>query len=292
MEPAATPLGRPSRPPAYERRASRARTLVALPFAALFVSLFAVLVLGSLRPVGLPPPRSVELIPPTWAFGNYAEVFSTVPMARYLRNSLIVAAVAVPVSVVVASWAGFAIARLPRSAGAFLVALCVVVLMIPATALFVGRVTVFRWLGLTDTLIPLMAPALLGMSPLFVVFFAWSFRRLPEALFDLAREAGCGPVAQWWRVGVPLTRGTAGTVAALAFLVSWGNFLDPLIYVYDERWFTLPIGIRSLATLPSTDQPLMLAGATIAVAPVLVVFAVIQRRFLSDRPTMEGVRRR
>jgi multiple sugar transport system permease protein len=74
--------------------------------------------------------------------------------------------------------------------------------------------------------------------------------------------------------------------------VSWGNFLDPLIYVYDERWFTLPIGIRSLATLPSTDQPLMLAGATIAVAPVLVVFVVIQRRFLSDRPTMEGVPKR
>ena len=259
-----------------------------LPFAALFVSLFAVLVLGSLRPVGIPPPRSVELIPPSWAFGNYAEVFHTVPMARYLRNSLLVAAVAVPLSVVVASWAGFAIARLPRSAGAFLVALCVVVLMIPATALFVGRVTVFRWLGLTDTLIPLMAPALLGMSPLFVVFFAWSFRRLPEPLFDLAREAGCGPLAQWWRVGVPLTRATAGTVAALAFLVSWGNFLDPLIYVYDERWFTLPIGIRSLATLPATDQPLMLAGAAIAVAPVVAVFAVIQRRFLSDRPTMEG----
>ncbi len=212
------------------------------------------------------------------------------PMARYLRNSLLVAAVAVPLSVVVASWAGFAIARLPRSAGAFLVALCVVVLMIPATALFVGRVTVFRWLGLTDTLIPLMAPALLGMSPLFVVFFAWSFRRLPEPCSTSRARPAAARSRSGGAWACRSRAGTAGTVAALAFLVSWGNFLDPLIYVYDERWFTLPIGIRSLATLPATDQPLMLAGAAIAVAPVVVVFALVQRRFLSDRPTMEGAR--
>ncbi len=257
------------------------RTLAALGFAIVFVLPVAALLLGSLRPTGLPPPRGIEPIPHPWAFENYADVFRIVPMDRYLVNSLIVAAVAVPVSVVVAWWAGYAIARSSRAARSMLIGVCVVSLMIPATALFVGRVAVFRTLGLTDTLIPLMAPALVGMSPLFVLLFAWAVRRVPDELFDIAREAGYSPLATWWRVAAPLTTGTAGVVAALAFVVSWSNFLDPLIYLTDGRRFTVPIGIRSLASLPATDQPVMLAGAVIALAPVLVVLAVIQRRFLS-----------
>ena len=66
---------------------------------------------------------------------------------------------------------------------------------------------------------------------------------------------------------MPLQRGTTAAVAALAFVLSWGNFLDPLIYLYDERWFTLPLGMRSLAIVPVTDQPLMLAAAVFACAP-------------------------
>ncbi|MET0799553.1 MAG: carbohydrate ABC transporter permease, partial [Actinomycetota bacterium] len=67
-----------------------------------------------------------------------------------------------------------------------------------------------------------------------------------------------------------------------AFVLSWGNFLDPLIYLYDERWFTLPLGMRSLAILPVPDQPLMLAAAVFACAPVLLAFAIAQRRSLAD----------
>ena len=172
-----------------------------------------------------------------------------------------------PLSVLVASWAGFAIARLPRRSRVASWSGCAsIVLMMPATSLLVGRVSVFRWLGLTDTPIPLMAPALLGTSPLFVLLYAWTTSRLPNDLFDLARERGLSPVATWWRVAMPLQRGTTAAVASLAFVLTWGNFLDPLIYLYDERWFTLPLGMRSLAIVPVTDQPLMLAAAVFACA--------------------------
>jgi len=238
-------------------------------------------------PLGEAPPRSVSWLPSSPAWGNYAEVFDVVPLARYTANSLLVAAVAVPLSVLVASWAGFAIARLPRRSRGFLIGLCVVALMIPATSLLVGRVSVFRWLGLTDTPIPLMAPALLGTSPLFVLLYAWTTSRLPGDLFDLARERGLSPVATWRRVAMPMQHGTTAAVASLAFVLSWGNFLDPLIYLYDERWFTLPIGMRSLAIVPVTDQPLMLAAAVIACAPVVLAFAFVQRRLFAD-PTTEA----
>jgi multiple sugar transport system permease protein len=81
---------------------------------------------------------------------------------------------------------------------------------------------------------------------------------------------------------MPLRMDAAAVAAAVAFMVSWGNFLDPLIYVYDERWFTLPLGLASLAELPPTDQGLMLAAAVFAIAPV-VVTAFVAQRFVYTR---------
>lgn len=279
------PASRPRRP-AYERRGRRSRQLVAIPAAAVFLLPLWLMVVGSLRPLDEVPPSTVQWFPASPAWGNYVEVFDVVPFASYVTNSLIVSTVAVPLSVVVASWAGFAIARLPRRARLFLVGLCVVVAMVPATSLLVGRVSVFRWLGLTNTPIPLMAPALVGTSPLFVLLYAWTTSRLPATLFDVARERGLSPVATWWRVAMPLQHGTTAAVAALSFVLSWGNVLDPLIYIYDERWFTVPLGMRSLAILPVTDQPLMLAAAVMACAPVLAAFVFVQRKLLTD-PTIE-----
>ena len=271
-------------PSGFERRARAFRHLLAAPIALLFLLPVWFLLVGSLRPAGIAPARTVQWLPASPAWANLWAVFDVVPLGRYALNSILVATVAVPVSCVVASCAGFAIARLPSRSRTLLIGLCVIVLMIPPTSLLVGRVSVFRWLGLTDTPFPLMAPALIGMSPLFVLLFAWSFWRLPEDLFDLAKGFGMSVWQTWWRIAMPHVRPITGAVAALSFLISWGNFLDPLIYVYDERWFTLPLGLRSLSTLNPTDQPLMLAGALIACAPVVVVFGLLQRRTLgADR---------
>ena len=85
-----------------------------------------------------------------------------------------------------------------------------------------------------------MAPALLGTSPLFVLLYAWTTSRLSGRPVRSGARAGLSPVATWWRVAMPLQHGTTAAVASLSFVLSWGNFLDPLIYLYDERWFTCP----------------------------------------------------
>ena len=250
--------------------------------ASVFVVPLLAMVTGSLRPLGIPPPRTIELVPWPLSVDGYADAFRIVPLARYIRNSLIVVVVAVPLSVMVASWAGFAVARLPRRAAASLVAIAVAVLLIPGGALVVGRFTIYRTLGVTDSLVPLIAPALLGSSPLFVLLFAWAFRRIDPQLFDIAREAGMSPTQTWRRVAMPLSREITGAVALLAFVVTWSNFVDPLVYLYDRDLYTLPIGLRTLASVSSTDRPAMLAGAVVATAPVVMVFVYLQARFVSD----------
>jgi multiple sugar transport system permease protein len=258
------------------------RHLPALLVATGFVLPLGFMVSGSLRQAGQPPPRTPELVPDPVALDNYRRAFELVDIPRYTLNSLLVVAAAVPLTGLFASWAGFAMTRLSRRAAGMLVALSLVTLMVPLTALLVSRFAIFRILRLTDTYVPLIAPSLLGTTPFYVLLFYWSLRRLPAELFEACRLEGMGPVTTWRKVAMPLLRPVTVAVAVLTFVFTWSNFLDPLIYLFDERKFTLPLGLRSLATLDRSNYPLFLAGAVAATAPVIGAFLYVQRFFLQE----------
>jgi multiple sugar transport system permease protein len=267
---------------AGERRWGGWRQPVAAAVAVAFLLPLWFMVSGSLREPGTPPPRTPELLPTPVSTESYARAFELVDLGRYAFNSLAVAALTVPPAVLVASWAGFALLLVTARARAVLVALSFAALMVPVTALLVPRFTLFRWLGLTDTWVPLVAPALLGLSPFYVLLYYWSFRRLPSELFDAARLEDVGPLTMWRRLAMPLVRPVTVAVALLAFIASWGNFLEPLIYLFDSNLFTLPLGLRSLSVLDRTNYPMLLAAAVVATAPVVAAFAVAQRFFLHE----------
>jgi multiple sugar transport system permease protein len=256
------------------------RHLPALLIATVFLLPLVFMVSGSLRQAGLPPPRSLELVPDPVALGNYPRAFALVDIPHYIRNSLLVSASVVPLSVLVASLAGFAMTRLSRRMAAALVALSLAALMIPLTGLLVSRFAIFRLLRLTDTYWALVMPSLIGITPFYILLFYWSFRRVPAELYEACRLEGLSPLATWRRVAMPLVRPVTVAVAVLAFVDTWSNFLDPLIYLSDERKFTVPLGLRSLTTLDRSNYPLFLAGAVTATAPVIVAILSVQRFFL------------
>ena len=81
---------------------------------------------------------------------------------------------------------------------------------------------------------------------------------------------------------MPLVRPVTVAVAVLAFVFTWGNFLDPLVYLFDQDKFTVPLGLRALATVDRTNFPLLLAGSVAATMPVVVAFLYVQRYFLQE----------
>jgi multiple sugar transport system permease protein len=257
--------------------------------AALVVLAFApplvLLVSGSLRRPGLPPPPLPELVPDPVSAEGYAVAIEVGDLLRASLNSLVVVAFAVPISVIVAALAGFALTQLSRRVAAAIIAASLVALMVPATALLVPKFALFRATGLTDTLIPLIAPALLATSPLYPLVYYLAFRAVPSDLYDACELADLSPLQTWWRVAMPLVRPVTAAIAAMTFVVTWSNFLDPLVYVYDRSLFTLPLALRSLATLDKTNVSVFLAGAVLATAPALVVFGLAQRTFLKWRGT-------
>ncbi len=158
--------------------------------AAALISLLCLLPLlwmlaASLRQTGTPLPRTLDIFPwpPVWE--NYARIFEIVPLGRYLLNSIFVVALAVPLTLLTASWAGFGMSQLPRRLRTRLLVLSILLQMVPVTALWLTRFLLFSWIGLTNSHLALIAPALMGASPLFVLLFYWSFRRVPLEQYEV-----------------------------------------------------------------------------------------------------------
>ncbi|MGS2616679.1 carbohydrate ABC transporter permease [Micromonospora sp. LZ34] len=279
--------GRACGPSPLPERAARVwRTLGAAFVLLVFVPPLLLLVSGSLTEPGLPPSPTPRLVPEPVSTTGYQQAVELGGLLRASLNSVLVAVVAVPLSVLVAALAGFALARLAPRTTATVVAASLVALMVPATALLVPRFAIFRTLGLTDTLVPLIAPALVGTSPLYVLVYYLAFRALPADLYDACLVEDLSPMRIWWRVALPLVRPVTAALTALTFVLTWSNFLDPLVYVYDRDLFTLPLALRSLSVLDPTNFPVFLAGAVLATVPALAVFVLAQRRFLHhDDPT-------
>jgi len=246
-----------------------------------FLAPVAFMLTGSLRRVGLPAPKGVELLPREPGLSAYGELSRLLPLGRLFANSLIVVAVAVPLTVLVASWAGFALAQLPRRPRRLLVGATVALLLVPLPMVWVARFVLYLELGVLDTLVPLMAPALAATTPFTVLLAYPAFSRVPAELFEAARSEGASALHTWWRVGLPLVKATTTAIAAVAFAFHWGNYLDALLYVQTPDSRTLPLGIGELTQLDVTDAPILLAGALLLTLPPLLLLALAQRPLLA-----------
>lgn len=258
------------------------RALAGLVISLAFVLPLYWAMIASVRQTGAPPPPSITWWEPQPHWENYPAVFETVPMVKYMRNSLLVVAGAVPITLAIASLAGFAVSQLTRETRIAVVNLCVAMLLIPGAAVWLFRFQLLVWLGLLDTLWALILPAFAATSPLFVLLFNWNYRRVPEETFDAARLDGAGAWTIWWRIALPLSRPTIVGVTVLTFAMYWSDFISPVLYVYNPDHYTMPIGLQLLNQVGSTNWPILMAGALIMTAPVLIMFLFLQRFFLHD----------
>jgi len=185
----------------------------------------------------------------------------------------------VPLTLVTASWAGLAMARLSRAAQRRWVVISLAVLMVPGIALWSTRFLVYRTLGWYDTVWALIAPAWMGTSPFFVLMFYRAFRRVPAAIYESAFLEGAGVLEMWARVAMPMARPTVLGVALLSFIFYWGDFVSPLLYLNSESNYTLPVALRLLEQMTRAEWGLLMAAALWATLIPLLLFLLAQPYF-------------
>jgi multiple sugar transport system permease protein len=222
---------------------------------------------ASLRLPGLPPPRYFEWLPNPLSWGNYNLIFELIPLGRYIFNSLVVVIFAIPITLLVASLAGFGIAQIDPGKRRILLTLTVGILMTPVTALWLTRFIMVAWAGLVNTYAALILPALMGTSSLFVLLYYWTFRRIPIEITEAAIIDGADAPAIWWLIALPLARPTTMAVAILTFLYYWNDFINPLMYLKSQKMYTLAVGLQQLQQLDKTNWPILLAAAVVMTSP-------------------------
>ena len=258
------------------------RSVPAFAAAAFFLLPLWFMVAGSLRTLGQPAPVGLDVLLPGTSLESYRRLPQLIPLGLYLRNSVVVTAAAVPLTVLTASMAGLGIRMLPRRRRAVVVVASLMALMIPVTAVWATRFELFRLAGIIDTQLPLIVPAVAATSPFFVLIYAWSFGGIRDTQLEAARLEGAGMWTLWRRIAMPQAKSATLAVAVLAFAIHWGNFIDALLYLQSQDQLTLPLGIRFLQLLNPTDWPLLMAGCVVMTVPSVVVFLFAQRLFLDD----------
>ncbi|WP_317446612.1 carbohydrate ABC transporter permease [Streptomyces collinus] len=208
---------------------------------------------------------------------NYERVADTIPVWDYALNSLKVASASVVTNCAGSALAGYALARLRYRGRRATTLVFVLAMLVPVEGIVIAQFTTMRELGLNNTLIGVVLPGAVGAMN--VLLMRNAFRGLPYEVEEAAYVDGADAWQRFLRVALPSVRGTLAVVAIFAFMGAWDDFLWPLIVLSDPDRFTLTIGLNYLHGTFANDERLVAAGTVIAVAPLIALFACLQRYF-------------
>ena len=247
-------------------------------FAALAVFPLVWMVCVSLMPAGsassLPPP----LLPRDPTLEHYRQLLGDGGLKRAFVNSLGLAVAATALSVSFNTLAGYAFAKLRFRHRETVFGLLIAALVIPGQVAMLPLFLMLKGMGLVNTWMGVLVPSLAGIFGIFLV--RQYARGVPDELLEAARLDGAGEWRIFWNIVLPTLKPVLVTLAVFAFLGSWNDFMWPLIVLTDGEMHTLPVALAALSREHVQDSELMMAGAVITVAPVLVLFVALQRYYM------------
>lgn len=243
---------------------------VLLPFIYMVASsLETVAQIGALTPQFWPNP-------PQWQ--NYQMVWRQLPVGRYFLNSLVVATAVTGGQIITSSLAAYAFSRLRFRGRSLLFTLYLGTLIIPSQVTLIPNYILIRVLHWHNTYAGLIAPFVVSVFSTFLL--RQFFLTIPADLEEAALIDGASHFAIYRRIIMPLAKPALATLVIFAFLGSWNNFLWPLVVIDSPSLTTLPLSIVAFQGQFTTEWNLLMACATMALAPVLIVYLLAQRYFI------------
>lgn len=258
--------------------------LVLVVGALFFLTPFAWMVSTSLK-----TDAQVFAIPPEWVpapvmWSNYARLMKEIPFLRYLGNTVLVTVLSVTFYVASSAVVAYGFSRI-RWPGRELLFYCLLATMVlPPQVTLIPQFVMFQKLGWVGTFLPLVVPALTGSA--FAVFLLRQFyAAIPNDISDSARIDGANEWQIFSRIVLPLAKPALATAALFIFIWTWTDFLNPLIYLTDDRLYTLAIGLQQLASTRAAAWPLLMAGSLLMSVPIIVLFFFAQKTFIAGVST-------
>ena len=252
-----------------------------------FIFPFLWLLTTAVKPIDETMMSPPKWIPSHWEWDNFwkaiergRESLGYYPMLVYARNTVVLCMLIVSGTVASNALVAYSFARLRWPGREFAFAITLATMMVPFPVLMVPTFALFRNLDWIGTYRPLWVPAWFG-SAFSIFLLRQFFRSIPFELSEAAKIDGASEWRIFRDVVLPLSKPALAVVALFAFMGAWNDFIGPLIYLLDQKTFTLSLGLQFYQSQNGgTQWNLLMAASTIIIAPVIILFFFTQRLFI------------
>lgn len=216
---------------------------------------------------------------------NYIDAFTTVPLARYLANTLIFAVVTTAIMLIVIVFAAFAFARLEFKGKNILFTLFLSLMMIPNELVIITNYVTITNLDMRNTFLGLILPSV--TSVFYIYLLRENFAQIPDQLYYAAKVDGTSDLKYLFKVMIPISKPTIVTVAILKVIECWNSYVWPRLITDDEAYFLVSNGIQEIREngFGRENIPAMMAAVVVISVPLIILFLVFRKKI------MEGVSR-
>jgi multiple sugar transport system permease protein len=284
-------------PPATEHRAApagpprRGRRLVrtVLAYAALLAAAAVVLVpfawmlSSSLKRNNQVFSVPIQWIPEEFRWTNFVDIWTQIPLATYLGNSVYLSVVITLLQLLTGSFAAYGFSKVRFPGRDLLFLLYIATIAVPWQAYMVPQYIIMHQAGLTNTHLSIILLQAFGAFGVFLM--RQYYMSIPDELCEAARIDGLSEYGIWWRIMLPLSKPALASLALLTFVNTWNDYMGPFIYLTSNDLWTVQLGLRSFVGQYSADYAMIMTGAVVSVLPILVIFLFGQRYFIQGIAT-------
>ncbi|MCX8056388.1 MAG: carbohydrate ABC transporter permease [Ignavibacteria bacterium] len=240
---------------------------------------FVWMVSASLMKTGESAKYPPKFFPSELDFSHYIFLFQNLDMAKYFLNSLALAILVTTISLLFNSMAAYAFAKLRFGLKDRLFKFLLSLMIVPGQVTMLPLFLMLKELGFINTYFGIIIP---GMAGVFGIFLLRQFMMsIPDSLIDAARIDGASDLKIFFTIILPLCRSVLITLGIFTFIGTWNDFLWPLIVMTDSSMYTLPVALANLMGEHTQDTELMMAGSVITVLPIVILFAFVQKYYIS-----------
>lgn len=262
--------------------------LIVLGFSALFAFPLYWMIVTSLK-----LPNQVFAVPTIWwpavmQFSNWPAALRVFPFVRDLINSLIITVPSTVGMTIASALVAYGLTRLRWRGRSLAFVLILSTLMVPSWVTLVPLYILFNDIGMVNTFWPLILPQVFGGA--FSIFLMRQFfMQQPHELFDAARVDGASHIRMFVQIALPLAKPALAVVALFAFINSWTDYINPLVYLSNSNLFTLQLGLFNFFNEHNVNWPGLMAASLIVMMPMVILFLAAQRSFI-EGVTFTGLR--
>jgi multiple sugar transport system permease protein len=229
-----------------------------------------------------------SFVPKAWAWNNFVKAWTSAPFGTYLKNTIIITGLCLVGTLLSNSLVAYGFARIRFKGRNIIFAGVLATMMIPGIVTMIPAYILFSRIGWVGTFLPLIVPAFTG-SAYYIFLLRQSFMGIPKAYSEAAKIEGANELTIFSRIFVPMSKPVLTAITVFEFNAKWNDFMGPLLYLSDEKKYTLQIGLRTFRGDFGMEWQKFMAASLLVLLPTIILFFFMQK-YIIEGVAIGGVK--